>query len=609
MKRIIFNLLSGVLVLGISSCEDKINNDDFDIYFAPRFNQELKWNPDSLSFMRAEWHDTPLSNGLAVQQTTVKMWDTNQTVTRISYQPSLFVTRVAKNSGKTSMDAATSAEGSRLGISPLFAVNFSSPSLLVVDGETLVEEKTSSKVAALCLAEVDGEVRAEIINCTNSDFDILKSRYNNVLAGGTMLVNNGSALSQPESSRCARTVLGVDGSGKITMLVIDANTTGNASGATLAEAALIARVSGMKQAMSIDNGNAAGNLLWTKQEGIVNTVSYPEPGSSLVYVVLSTPFGGGDGTAENPYRISARRHMLNMASVLKDDETLYFNMTADVDLAGVNWTPLNAESPYKKRVVFNGNGHTIANFTCSANAYPSMFGVLYGECRNVKFENVDIQSLTNSSAGAVGGYVGTGGLNALVDQVVVTGKISASTNCTQPVGGICGQSVDGIIRNCRVDVTLSRESDPFQVGLGGVIGKLRDRATVENCFAEGTVTGKASENVGAIAGKGDQNAQNWTFKNNIAWTTKLTGVWSSNRVMGRYWTTNNAVGRNFARKDMVLYLNRDGKWGADPYISTGNNTTCPGDDAEDPIKAAKDLGWDNTVWNLSGAMPRLKWEK
>ena len=75
MKNIISKLLAGVLAVGFCACSDTVSNDEFSDMLKEDFNQELKWNPDSLSFVRAEWNNTDLKGGAVYGTTTVKMWN------------------------------------------------------------------------------------------------------------------------------------------------------------------------------------------------------------------------------------------------------------------------------------------------------------------------------------------------------------------------------------------------------------------------------------------------------------------------------------------------------------------------------------------------------
>ena len=66
----------------------------------------------------------------------------------------------------------------------------------------------------------------------------------------------------------ARSVIGITAQGKMMLLTIDGAITGNADGATLEEAAFIAKTLGMKNAVCLADGSSS--TLWTSGKGVVN---------------------------------------------------------------------------------------------------------------------------------------------------------------------------------------------------------------------------------------------------------------------------------------------------------------------------------------------------
>ncbi|MDE6490007.1 MAG: hypothetical protein K2L49_02485, partial [Muribaculaceae bacterium] len=78
MRHKISLLLTGLVAACFSACNDDIDPDKYADMLGERFNQQLKWNPDSLSLVRASWDDTPVVAGTSLSRTTVKMWGGNQ---------------------------------------------------------------------------------------------------------------------------------------------------------------------------------------------------------------------------------------------------------------------------------------------------------------------------------------------------------------------------------------------------------------------------------------------------------------------------------------------------------------------------------------------------
>ncbi len=135
----------------------------------------------------------------------------------------------------------------------------------------------------------------------------------------------------------------------------------------------------------------------------------------------------------------------------------------DLDLAGVEWTPLDLSGS------FDGNGHAILNLTLTRvtektglsfdgnwqryeTRFAGMFGFVSGSICNLKLLNV--RGLVESEEPCfLGGLVGCldGGL---VSGCTVTGtlELRAFRQCFG-VGGLVGHGI-GDVENCNVDVTL-----------------------------------------------------------------------------------------------------------------------------------------------------------
>ena len=470
---------------------------------------------------------------------------------------------------------------------------------MMVDGKVVVDKHAGGyNVGVLAINEGVDDEETSVVMCSTSEYEILKERYTHVLAGGTMLVNYGEELEQEPSPRSARTIIGTDKSGNMLMLMVNAN--GGGDGATLAEAAFMARVSGLVCAMCLD----ASSSVWVNDG--VSEAPAEAAGETVVYAVRNLPFKSGDGSADNPYVIATPRHLGNMRNMLESDETVYFELANDIDMTGMAWLPLNGDEPYNKRIVFDGKGHTISNLKCSERVYPSFFGVLYGECRNVFFKDAEITA-TWQCAGIVAGYCGTGGKPALVEQVHVSGVVKSAAGTCPQIGGICGQSLYGTIRNCYADVEISRGTVEYNIGSGGIIGKVRDNCTVECCYATGSINAIKYDNSGSIWGRAEGNL-GWTLQNNIGWMSYIRSAWASNAVGGRtYRQGNNTIGRNYGNANIKLELFADDN-PSPPYLD-GETASEPGTPTEDIIAAARDLGWDEEIWDLSGAMPKFHWEK
>lgn len=138
------------------------------------------------------------------------------------------------------------------------------------------------------------------------------------------------------------------------------------------------------------------------------------------------------------------------------DTDLNITLDNDIDLTGIDWTPIGTESrPYTG--TFDGNNKTI--------------------------RGLEINQSGTDNVGLIG-YLGSEGKV----QNVVLANISVSG--ANYVGGIAGQT-DGTVENCSVNGTVTGQNQT-----GGIVG--RNFSTISGCSAEGTVTGNI--NVGGISG-------------------------------------------------------------------------------------------------------------
>ncbi|MHC4537394.1 MAG: hypothetical protein ACYS6K_25935, partial [Planctomycetota bacterium] len=125
-------------------------------------------------------------------------------------------------------------------------------------------------------------------------------------------------------------------------------------------------------------------------------------------------YGGGSGTAGDPYRIYNAGQM-NAIGADSNDWDKHFKLMADIDLGGYTGTSFNliGFDVYNSFVgVFDGNSHTISNFTWSSSG-----GDVIGLFRHVADANALIKDVElinpnidagNSSVGSLVGYLGLG---------------------------------------------------------------------------------------------------------------------------------------------------------------------------------------------------------
>lgn len=170
-----------------------------------------------------------------------------------------------------------------------------------------------------------------------------------------------------------------------------------------------------------------------------------------------------------------------------------YHLKNDIDLAGVNWTPIEGFTG-----TLMGNGFTIKNLTIDAStSNVGMFSTLSGYVRNLNFENANVTvSGRNENVGILCGNLEGNAIN-----ISVSGVLNAS-NCNN-VGGIAGY----VARNG--SATLSNLENKANISgadyTGGIFGKLYNRYGSSSATTQlsgfsnsGTISGQAY--IGGIIG-------------------------------------------------------------------------------------------------------------
>ena len=154
MKKLICNiLLLSAMAGGFASCSDDADNSWWDDIFAQKYNQQLKWNPDSLALTRATWDENDLDCGAKMASTSLQMWGVQQSLRKLTYSQSLFMTHIAANDNDATLDRVTDEDAS-------FAVNGFEPDLLVIDGKVITEKSAASdgSAAFVIASDATGEI-------------------------------------------------------------------------------------------------------------------------------------------------------------------------------------------------------------------------------------------------------------------------------------------------------------------------------------------------------------------------------------------------------------------------------------------------------------------
>ena len=130
----------------------------------------------------------------------------------------------------------------------------------------------------------------------------------------------------------------------------------------------------------------------------------PEAGS--YYNITLNKDKGYTDDGQGNYTVTSAEGLKNIAKLVNEQWNLGINitLTADIDLSGIDWTPIGIDYNHLYTGTFNGGGHTITGLTVTgSNEYTGLFGRIGsgGKVMNVKLEGVQIESDNETSA--VGG--------------------------------------------------------------------------------------------------------------------------------------------------------------------------------------------------------------
>ena len=216
-------------------------------------------------------------------------------------------------------------------------------------------------------------------------------------------------------------------------------------------------------------------------------------------------------TAEEPIEIATAEDL----AAINDNLSGSYVLTADIDLAGVEWTPIGSfvpagesgeeqETPdpdFAFTGTFDGNGHTISNL--NINQPEGMTVALFGCIANTEIGNfvLDNASVTGSimAAGAVGYSYCSTVSNVKASNVVV--DVNFTELSTEGMyGGIVGAGMASLITDCEAEAVITL---PDNVANAGLVGGGLEMTSVTNCSASGTITaGNNCYGLGGISGCG-----------------------------------------------------------------------------------------------------------
>ena len=286
------------------------------------------------------------------------------------------------------------------------------------------------------------------------------------------------------------------------------------------------------------------------------------------------------------YTVTSAEGLKNIAKLVNEEWKLGINitLTADIDLSGIDWTPIGKDDNKAYTGTFDGGNHTISGLTVNQTRnYVGLIGCIGsdGTVKNVKLENVNITGDGYFVGGVAGTNYGTiencsvdgtltnnrhylgGVVGDNYGSIIGCSSSGTITGTSPDVGGIGGQSVGGTIMACYSVANIKGRSSS-----GGVLGQTNRETVVIACYhAKGNVTGEQSRMIGGVIG------------------------WNYGKVTACYWENNQeqGIGENQAGTGETTMVT-DGDW----------------QNAVIQMNAALQSAGSEWQYELTGALPTLK---
>ena len=282
---------------------------------------------------------------------------------------------------------------------------------------------------------------------------------------------------------------------------------------------------------------------------------------------IATAFAGGSGTENDPYQIDDGAQLAYLASEVNKGqpyENSYFVLTADIDLANHDWTPIGNSfsdalfggTDYSLFAGnLNGKGHTIFNISIGTESTPlesdvfGLFGVTGGKLSNLNLDSVAICGIAKNVSGYVIGLAGAlaGSASGPIENCHVTNlnmtmkAPDSGMAAAYWIGGLVG-ALDGSqhIEECSASGTIKERSGKGSIG--GLIGELGREAKITYSHADVALDVKpdyyGGANVGGLIGKGNGENDPETVISNCYATGNVTGGAYSGGFAGSLWGLN-----------------------------------------------------------------------
>jgi hypothetical protein len=196
----------------------------------------------------------------------------------------------------------------------------------------------------------------------------------------------------------------------------------------------------------------------------------------------------------------------------------HYELTADIDLSGYTGTQFNiiGNEAIKFSGVFDGNGHTISNFTytCTGTDNIGIFGYVSGndaEIKNLSLVNPYVDAGTGCRVGCLSGYLCDG---TIANCHIEGGGVIGGSGSFSEVGRLVGFNIGGKLINCSVE-------EGYVYGNGECVGGLvgYSKGEITDCCATTSEIWAAGDRVGGLVGYSEGEVTNCYAATTNVWAT------------------------------------------------------------------------------------------
>lgn len=227
------------------------------------------------------------ASGYTVER--IELFNSMQTISVIRYSPKRLTTSIVLPETLTPLSKTATDNGATFGVNAgYWDVRIALPStFLKLGGKQIAQTADFEKErvdGVVCL----GKKKVIIDYCKAGEEARYAAKYNDILASGPMLIDQGKSIDHESYTkrlvdnsggkdlgayytyirRHPRTALGTDKKGNVVMVVVDGRSKGNAEGVTIAELTKVCEWLGLRDAINLDGGSSS--TMWSNTDGVIN---------------------------------------------------------------------------------------------------------------------------------------------------------------------------------------------------------------------------------------------------------------------------------------------------------------------------------------------------